>query len=86
MWRADQIGPRRCALQAALPCVAVRRLRSRRGYEKAALAVGYSILVICYHVLEREVPMRSLAKIASTGNDPAYAKRLVHSESVSVTR
>ena len=53
---------RHCALLAALPCVALRRLRGRRGSEKAAVTVGYSILAIAYHVLEREVPYEELGE------------------------
>ncbi len=52
------------------------RLRGRRGPKKAAVAVGHSIPVICYHVLECEVrPTRSSARITSTGNDPARRTR-----------
>jgi hypothetical protein len=38
------------------------RLRGRRGSKKAAVAVGHSILVICYHVLERQVPYEELGE------------------------
>jgi transposase len=38
------------------------RLRGRRGSKKAAVAVGHSILVIAYHVLEREVPYEDLGE------------------------
>jgi len=38
------------------------RLRGRRGSKKATVAVGYSILVICYHVLERQVPYEELGE------------------------
>jgi len=38
------------------------RLRGRRGSKKAAVAVGHSILVICYHVLERGVPYEDLGE------------------------
>jgi transposase len=38
------------------------RLRSRRGSKKAAVAVGHSILVICYHVLERQLPYEELGE------------------------
>lgn len=51
------------------------RLRGRRGSKKAAVAVGHSILVICYHVLEHEVPMRSSARITSTSDDRARRTR-----------
>jgi transposase len=33
-----------------------RRLASRRGSKKAAVAVGHSILVIAYHILKRHMP------------------------------
>lgn len=40
------------------------RLRGRRGPKKAAVAVGHSILMICYHIMERNhKPTMSLAKI-----------------------
>ena len=38
------------------------RLRGRHGSKKAAVAVGHSILVIAYHVLEREVPYEELSE------------------------
>jgi transposase len=38
------------------------RLRGRRGPKKAAVAVGHSILVICYHVLERKAPYEDLGE------------------------
>ena len=38
------------------------RLKGRRGSKKAAVAVGHSILVICYHVLERKVPYEELGE------------------------
>jgi transposase len=38
------------------------RLRGRRGPKKAAVPVGHSILVICYHLLEREVPYEELGE------------------------
>ena len=59
--RPNRHGPLR-AFQGDLPCVAVRRLGGRRGSEKAAVAVTYSILVIAYHVLEREVPYEELGE------------------------
>jgi transposase len=44
-----------CAAQYA-------RLRCRHGSKKAAVAVGHSILVIAYHVLERKVPHEELGE------------------------
>ena len=55
------------------------RLRGRRGSKKATVAVGYSILVICYHVLERQVPYEELGEdyFDRRRASEAYAKRLV---------
>src|SRR3712207_3242012 len=55
------------------------RLKGRRGSKKAAVAVGHSILVICYHVLEREVPYEELGEdyFHRHRSGEAYAKRLV---------
>jgi transposase len=55
------------------------RLRGRRGSKKAAVAVGHSILVICYHVLERQVPYEDLGEdyFDRRRSSEAYAKRLV---------
>jgi transposase len=55
------------------------RLRGRRGSKKAAVAVGHSILVIAYHVLEREVPYEELGEdyLYQQRSGEAYAKRLV---------
>jgi transposase len=53
------------------------RLRGRRGSKKAA--VGHSILVICYHVLERGVPYEELGEdyFEQQRSGEAYTKRLV---------
>jgi transposase len=55
------------------------RLKARRGSKKAAVAVGHSILVICYHMLEREVPYEELGEdyFHRQRSSEAYAKRLV---------
>jgi transposase len=55
------------------------RLRGRRGSKKAAVAVGHSILVIAYHVLERGVPYEELGEdyFDRHRSGEAYAKRLV---------
>ncbi len=56
------------------------RLRGRRGPKKAAVAVGHSILVICYHdVLERKVPYEDLGEdhFQRRRCDQSHAKRLV---------
>src|SRR5215216_4918271 len=55
------------------------RLKGRRGPKKAAVAVGHSILVIAYHVLERGVPYEELGEdhLDHNRSNEAYAKRLV---------
>jgi transposase len=37
-------------------------IKGRRGSKKAAVAVGHSILVIAYHILERKVPYEGLGE------------------------
>jgi hypothetical protein len=51
----------------------------RRGSKKAAVAVGHSILVICYHVLEHSVPYEELGEdyFDRRRSSEAYAKRVV---------
>lgn len=55
------------------------RLRGRRGSKKAAVAVGHSILVICYHILQRDEPYRELGEdyFDRRRSEEAYRKRLV---------
>jgi transposase len=55
------------------------RLKGRHGSKKAAVAVGHSILVICYHVLEGEVPYEELGEdyFQRQRSGEAYTKRLV---------
>jgi transposase len=55
------------------------RLRGRHGSKKAAVAVGHSILVIAYHVLEREVPYEELGEdhFHRQRSGETYVKRLV---------
>jgi transposase len=57
------------------------RIRGRRGSKKAAVAVGHSILVIAYHLLEREVPYEDLGEDYYVRDrrcsSEAHAKRLV---------
>ena len=56
------------------------RLRGRRGPKKAAVAVGHSILVICYHILERKVPYEDLGEDHFQRrwcDSQAHARRLV---------
>src|SRR5215204_366511 len=55
------------------------RLKGRRGPKKAAVAVGHSILVICYHILERGEPYQELGEdyFNRRRSEEAYRKRLV---------
>ena len=56
------------------------RLRGRRGPKKATVTVGHSILVICYHLLEREVPYEELGEDyfdRQRSGEAACVKRLV---------
>ena len=55
------------------------RLRGRRGPKKAAVAVGHSILVICYHILERKAPYEDLGEghFQRRRCEQAQARRLV---------
>lgn len=55
------------------------RIRGRRGPKKAAVAVGHSILVIAYHVLDRDQPYAELGEtyfLERQSND-AHKARLV---------
>jgi transposase len=55
------------------------RLRGRRGPKKDAVAVGHSILVIAYHILERSEPYLELGEdyFNRRCSEEAYRKRLV---------
>ena len=55
------------------------RLKGRRGPKKAAMAVGHSILVICYHILQRGEPYQELGEdyFNRRRSEEAYRKRLV---------
>jgi transposase len=55
------------------------RLKGRRGPKKAAVAVGHSILVICYHILQRGESYRELGEdyFNRRRSEEAYRKRLV---------
>lgn len=56
-----------------------RRLARRRGKKRAALAVAHSILVIAYHLLERQEEYRELgADYFDRQRPEATAKRLLH--------
>ena len=55
------------------------RLKGRRGPKKAAVAVGHSILVICYYILQRGEPYQELGEhyLNRRRSEEAYRKRLV---------
>ena len=54
------------------------RLATRRGQKKAILAVAHSILVIAYHLIQRQEPYRELGGDYFDRRCPeATAKRLV---------
>jgi transposase len=55
------------------------RLKGRRGPKKAAVAVGHSILVICYHILQRGQPYQELGEdyFNRRRSEEVYRKRLV---------
>lgn len=56
-----------------------RRLAARRGKNKAAVAVGHTILVIAYHLLRRETEYRDLGPWYFEERDrQAVEQRLVH--------
>jgi transposase len=56
-------GPRSGAHQGELYLRAqYAGIKGRRGSKKAAVAVGHSILVICYHLLERKEPYEELGE------------------------
>ena len=57
-------------------------IKGRRGSKKAAVAVGHSILVICYHILGRKVPYEEIGEEHYRSKQrrcskEAYTKRLV---------
>jgi transposase len=55
------------------------RLRGRLGSKKAAVAVGHSILVICYHILQRGEPYQELGEdyFNRRHSEEAYRMRLI---------
>ena len=57
------------------------RIRGRRGSKRAAVATGHTILVICYHLLERKVPYEELGEDYYARNrrcsSEAHTNRLV---------
>jgi transposase len=56
-------------------------IKGRRGSKKAAVAVGHSILVICYHLLKRKEPYEELGEEhfhkQRRCSSEAYTRRLV---------
>jgi len=55
-----------------------RRIATRRGKKRATMAVAHSILVIAYHVIQRQEPYRELgAQYFDQQRPAATAKRLV---------
>ena len=56
-----------------------RRIASRRGAKRAAMAVAHRILVIIYHILDDQVPYREYGETASEEQQrQATEKRLIH--------
>ncbi|HSJ45826.1 MAG TPA: hypothetical protein VK923_14185, partial [Euzebyales bacterium] len=55
------------------------RIRGRRGPRKAAVAVGHSILVIAYHLLDRNQPYADLGGdyFTQRQSTEAYKRRLI---------
>jgi len=55
------------------------RLKGRRGHKKAVIAVGHSILIVAYHVLERGQPYSELGEdyLLLRHSTEAYTNRLV---------
>jgi len=55
------------------------RLKGRRGHKRAILAVGHSLLVIAYHVLERGQPYSELGEdyLLLRDSTEVYTRRLV---------
>ena len=55
------------------------RIKGRHGHNKAIIAVAHSILVIAYHVLDRNQPYRELGGdyFAQRQEKAAYQRRLV---------
>lgn len=58
-----------------------RRIASRRGHQRAAVAVAHTILVICWHVLSKREPFQDLGAdfhTRRTATPEAEIRRLVH--------
>jgi transposase len=75
--------PRGGAHQGELPLSArYVGIKGRWGSKKAAVAVGHSILVICYHIMERKEPYEEFGEEHYRNKQQrcskeAYTKRLV---------
>lgn len=55
-----------------------RRIAARRGKKRATMAVAHSILVIAYHVIQRQEPYRELGANYFEQNQPEMTtKKLV---------
>jgi transposase len=55
------------------------RLKARRGYKRAAVAVAHKILVAIYHMLSNQASYNELGDVyLDTLNKPAVARNLVH--------
>ena len=54
-------------------CAQYRRLAGRRGKKRALIAIGHTLLVVCYHVLKHRVPYQDLG---SDYFDRLHADRL----------
>jgi transposase len=58
-----------------------RGIASRRGHQRAAVAVAHTILVICWHVLSKREPFQDLGAdfhTRRTATPEAEIRRLVH--------
>ena len=79
--RSALIGAAHAAAKAKGTHLAARyaRIKGRRGPKKAAVAVGHSILVIAYHVLQRGEPYQEIGEdhFHRRRSEEAYRKRLV---------
>jgi transposase len=55
------------------------RIKGRHGHNKAIIAVAHSILVIAYHILQRQEPYNELGGdyFIERQNKDAYQRRLV---------
>ncbi len=79
--RSALIGAAHAAAKAKGSHLAARyaRIKGRRGPKKAAVAVGHSILVICYHILQRGEAYQEIGEdhFHRCRSEEAYRRRLV---------